>query len=86
MNEAKYGENIRGWGIDWLFSSFAYNSNLHVVVDKLINVHHRTGSGYSHDGAVDDMYRFLANNLSSCELIQYKLLNTYFQAKAAQVG
>jgi len=76
MKQARYDNNLYGWGIDWMFIAYAFQSNLLVAVDTMVHVTHPVGAGYRTQEAYAQMQTFLGQ-LSVHEWLQFKVLEQY---------
>ena len=79
MQQAEYGNNRYGWGIDWLFIVATYASGKVAVVDQSIEIEHNPSRGYDDSSAYEDMMNFLNKNLNIQEVAQYILLQSHIQ-------
>jgi hypothetical protein len=77
MKKAFIAENIYGWGIDWMFTSYNYANKKIAVVDRSIAVTHPRTRGYSWEQGTLQEKRFLETQLTLIEKIHYKLLWSY---------
>lgn len=59
VKQLDYSKNILGWGIDTIFTAFAYSHNLFVAVDKTIEVFHPVSRGYKTQEAIKQCGEFL---------------------------
>ena len=76
MRAVDYRGNLYGWGIDWVFMSFAYANKLFAVVDPRVRVRHPESHGYSQRNALAMMQDFL-KQLGPSEYVQYALLSSH---------
>lgn len=80
MKLANYDNNKYGWGIEWMFVSYAYSTNKLVVIDESVHVAHSYFRAYPSEIAYDQMNDFL-NQLNLMERVQFTLLNSYVNGK-----
>ena len=76
MKQARYDDNLYGWGIDWMFITFAFQSSLLVTVDTMVYVTHPVGAGYKIQEAGLQMETFLGQ-LTIHEWLQFRVLKQY---------
>lgn len=76
MLDADYSQNVYGWGIDWMFVSFAQSAGNYAAVDTSIIVKHSVGRRYSDEEAISQMKEFL-KQLTSAEKDEYRYLSDH---------
>jgi hypothetical protein len=85
MRQVDYETNQLGWGIDFLFCSYAHCIQKWVAIDLMIQVTHPKGvTGYDNQEARRQLDGFL-NQFTLNERLQHQLLTTYVKYNYAKL-